>query len=35
MIIDTSVAVKWFYEEAETPQALRLFEDIVSHKSGP
>lgn len=31
MIIDTSVAVKWFYEEAETPKALRLFEGIVKH----
>lgn len=31
MIIDTSVAVKWFYEEAETPHALRLFEGIMNH----
>ena len=31
MIIDTSVAVKWFYEEAETPRALRLFEGIIGH----
>lgn len=31
MIIDTSVAVKWFYDEAETPRALRLFEGIMDH----
>ncbi len=31
MMIDTSVAVKWFYEEAEAPHALRLLENITSH----
>ncbi|MFA4845000.1 MAG: type II toxin-antitoxin system VapC family toxin [Patescibacteria group bacterium] len=31
MIIDTSVIVKWFYEEAETPIALRLFDRIINH----
>lgn len=31
MIIDTSVTVKWFYEEAETAKALRLFEGIMGH----
>ena len=31
MIIDTSVAVKWFYDEAETSRALRIFEGIMGH----
>ncbi|OGZ46285.1 MAG: hypothetical protein A3J54_02635 [Candidatus Ryanbacteria bacterium RIFCSPHIGHO2_02_FULL_45_13b] len=31
MIIDTSVVVKWFYEETETPLALRIFDHIADH----
>lgn len=32
MIVDTSVVVKWFYEEAETPAALRLFDRITNNE---
>lgn len=31
MIIDTSVIIKWFYQEAETEIALRLFDRIADH----
>ncbi len=33
MIIDTSVAIKMFYEEEETQNALRIFDAIAGHSA--
>lgn len=32
MILDTSVVIKWFYEEAETEHALRFFDRVAQHQ---